>query len=271
MKVVEEGSSTVNKAALDHGVPKTTLKDWLGGRVQHGVNPGLKPYLDNSEETELASFIEHCASIGYGKTQKDIMCIAQSTAAKKGLLKKKAIRTGWWQRFMERHDKLVLQKGDSTSFIWMDAVNEETINGYFDLLEDTLKQNDLENAPSQIYNIDETGVPLYPKAPKIVVPKEMKKPWYQSPGRKGQITVVACENAAGNVLPPLIIFDTKKIQHSWTKNEVPGSSDKGWINTDLFESWFNELFLPNAVAACPLLLLLDGHSSHYQPDVIIWL
>ena len=45
-------------------------------------------------------------------------------------------------------------------------------------------------------------------------------------------------------------------------------SDKGWINIGLFEAWFNDLALPNAVTACPLLLLLDGHSSHYQPDVI---
>ena len=60
--------------------------------------------------------------------------------------------------------------------------------------------------------------------------------------------MVACGNAAGNVLPPLIIFDTKHVQHSWTKGEVPGTkygtSDKGWINIDLFESWFNDLFLP---------------------------
>ena len=121
------------------------------------------------------------------------------------------------------------------------------------VLEDTLKQHDLQNSPSQIYNVDETGIPLDPKAPKILVCKGIKKPRYQSPGRKGQITVVACDNAAGNVLLPLIIFDTKKVQPAWTKDEVPGSkygtSDKGWITTELFESWFNDLFLPNAVAA----------------------
>jgi len=43
------------------------------------------------------------------------------------------------------------------------------------------------------------------------------------------------------------------MQHAWTQGEVPGSkygtSDKGWIITELFESWFNELFLPNAVSA----------------------
>ena len=53
------------------------------------------------------------------------------------------------------------------------------------------------------------------------------------------------------------------MQHAWTQSEVPGSkygtSDKGWITTELF---------PNTVSARPLLLLLDGHSTHYQPDVI---
>jgi len=126
------------------------------------------------------------------------------------------------------------------------------------------------SCPSQIYNVDETGVPLNSNPPKV--PKGMKKPRYQSPRQKGQITVVACGNAVGNVLPPLIIFDAKNMQHAWTQGEVPaskyGTSDKGWITTELFESWFNELFLPNAVSARPLLLLLDGHSTHYQPDVI---
>ena len=47
-----------------------------------------------------------------------------------------------------------------------------------------------------------------------------------------------------------------------------GASEKGWINTELFDSWFDDLFLPSAVAARPLLLLLDGHSTHYQLEVI---
>ena len=38
-------------------------------------------------------------------------------------------------------------------------------------------------------------------------------------------------------------------------------------NSELFESWFNDLFLPNAVSARSLLKLLDRHNNHYQPDV----
>ena len=47
-----------------------------------------------------------------------------------------------------------------------------------------------------------------------------------------------------------------------------GLSDSGWMNSELFELWFLHHFLPHAPAARPLLLLLDGHSSHYNPAVI---
>ena len=59
--------------------------------------------------------------------------------------------------------------------------------------------------PSCIYNVDKTGIPLDPKAPQVVALVGMKKVRYQSPGRKGQITVVACGNAAEQVLPPTIM------------------------------------------------------------------
>ncbi|XP_019857802.1 PREDICTED: uncharacterized protein LOC109586066 [Amphimedon queenslandica] len=37
---------------------------------------------------------------------------------------------------------------------------------------------------------------------------------------------------------------------------------------ELFKGWFHDHFLKHAVSARPLLLLLDGHSTHYNPDVI---
>ena len=58
--------------------------------------------------------------------------------------------------------------------------------------------------------------------------------------------MVACGNAARQVLSPLIIFDrdAKNIQQRMRcqVRTMYGSSDKGWINTDLFESWFYDLF-----------------------------
>ena len=86
------------------------------------------------------------------------------------------------------------------------------------------------------------------------------------------MTIVACTNAAGQAIPPMVIYDAKNLNHAWTASEVPGTkyglSDKGWINIDLFEGWLVEHFLEHAVSARPLLLLLDGHVTHYQPGVI---
>ena len=51
MKVVVEGNSTVNKAATELGVPRTTL-----GRVLHGTKLKPKPHLDITEEKNCLNF-----------------------------------------------------------------------------------------------------------------------------------------------------------------------------------------------------------------------
>jgi len=94
MKSVQEGEFGVNEAAKQHGVPPTTLKDRLSGRVQHGTKLGPPPCLDKHEEKVLSLFLTNCASVGYAKTRRDAMGIAQSTAEGKGLLRKDAISTG---------------------------------------------------------------------------------------------------------------------------------------------------------------------------------
>ena len=58
----------------------------------------------------------------------------------------------------------------------------------------------------------------------------------------------------------------------WTRGEVPGTAyaynSSGWIDTSLFKQWLCKHFLKHTVSTCPLLLLLDEHSSHYQPELI---
>ena len=272
MEAVMSGGG-INRAAMEHGVPRTTLKDRLSGRVDHGDNPGPAPYLNREEERELVVFLKKSASMGYGKSRKQVMAIAEAYVKReKRALKAAQITQGWWRQLLKRQKDLSLRRGDNTSNTRMDAINSETISQYFKLLKETLEQNKLMNLPQQIYNVNETGVPLDPKALSIVAATGSRKVRVRSTGKKGQVTVVACGNASGQVLPPMLIFDAKKLCHGWTREEVPGTSyglsDKGWINTDLFDSWLDEHFLKHAVPARPLLLLLDGHSTHYQPQLI---
>ena len=62
LKVVEEGQP-INQVTCDHGIPKTTLKDRVSGRVTHGTNPGPTPYLSIVEEDELGNFLKSCVRL----------------------------------------------------------------------------------------------------------------------------------------------------------------------------------------------------------------
>ena len=99
-----------------------------------------------------------------------------------------------------------------------------------------------------------------------------KKVRCRTSGNKSQITVIGCVSASGQAIPPFVIFDSKRLNKQWTYGEVNGTtygmSTKGWVDSELFRGWLTDHFLQFAVAARPLLLVLDGHSSHYQPELV---
>ena len=120
--------------------------------------------------------------------------------------------------------------------------------------------------------MDETGMPLDPPTPRVVAKKGQKKVRSCTSGKKGQVTVIACGNAVDQPIPPFVIFDATKLNALWTKGEVPGTryglSSRGWTDQELFQGWLVEHFLQHSVSSRPLLLLLDGHSSHFEPETI---
>ena len=154
----------------------------------------------------------------------------------------------------------------------MNCLNKEVISEYFHLLTKVLTENELLDSPSRIYNVDETGIALDGHAPRVVAKRGQKKVRYRTTGNKKQVTVIACMNANGQCIPPFVIFDVKRLNMQWRKGEVVGTayglSQKGWVDPELFRGWLSDHFLVHAVGARPLLLLLDGHSSHYQPELI---
>ena len=165
MKAVQDGSP-ITTAARVHVVPRTSLHN------RDGVKPG---YLSTEEETELAEFAIETASVGCGHTRKQIMTVAENVAKDKGILQKDRISVGWYDKFMKRQNYLSLRKGDPAANDRMDAVTSQAIKHYFDLLEKTLKDNNLLNKPTQIYNVDETGMAYEHLPPKVVTLKGQKR------------------------------------------------------------------------------------------------
>ena len=214
MLSVGNGEMSANKTADLHGVPRSTLKDRLNGRVEHGRNPGPRPYLTCDEEQEFSAHLLRASSIGLGKTRRDVKSIVGKYVKSKGLLNGSAVSNGWWENFLKRNPSLSLRTGDSTAGVRLDAMSFENMKAYFDLLREVYNEFDFEDHPEAIYNMDETGVPLEPRPPKVVAKRGQKKVRCHMSGQKAQITVIGCGSATGQILPPIYYLCSKEVESS---------------------------------------------------------
>ena len=82
-----------------------------------------------------------------------------------------------------------------------------------------------------------------------------------------------CGSAAGNYLPPMVVYKSKNLYATWTEGGVPGTvydaTPSGWFDLRTFEVWFSNVFLAN-VASQPgtKVLIGDNLLSHFSPKVI---
>ena len=153
--------------------------------------------------SQLAEYLIQASKIGYGKTRLNVRCLVESHLRSNGNLIGSSISNGWWQRFLQRNPTVTVRSGNNLAGVRMDAVNRENIAAYFKLLRSIYDEHSFENYPECIYNMDETGVPLDPKSPKVIARKGAKKIHCRTSGQKAQITVIG--SATGQALPPYLL------------------------------------------------------------------
>ena len=112
-----------------------------------------------------------------------------------------------------------------------------------------------------VFNLDESGIPLQHRPGRRIAVKGQKHVNILTSGNKRNVTILACVSASGYSLPPVIIYSRKSLTPELSRGEVVGTIYG-------LKHWFHRHFLEYAPAARPLLLLLDGHSSHYSPEFI---
>ena len=169
-----------------------------GGTLLRGGGGGTKftatPYLAPEEEDELIGYLRKASQLGYGKTRRQVKEIVERVATTNGILHSESISDGWWKRFLQRHGNIALRSGNATAHVRMKATNKENIKYYFKLLKEIFDTNNFAAHPERVYNMDESGMPLDPKPPKVVSLKGQKKVIYHTSGEKGQIMVLGCRS-----------------------------------------------------------------------------
>ena len=204
---VEQQEMTMRHAAICYGIAPSTLHDRISGKVKDGATLGVILYLTKQEEQEFASFLARCADIGYAHSLPQVLALAQQIVDHKGI--NTMVTQGWWKRFCQRNPQLSHRTAVAV------ATDVHVMDRYFEMLTDTLSDNGLTHKPMQLYNCDETGMPLGAYH-HMVVAQTGSNPTCIISNSKSQVTVLACVSATGVAMPPFVIFQRKTMNRELT-------------------------------------------------------
>ena len=181
----------------------------------------------------------------------------------------------WWLGFKARHPESVkLRKADSLDRGRAIFSTVNNLRHYFQLLKGILEEHDFPARPQAIYNCDETIVDLNKSTQKVVVTRRMKKAHSRQVASSEHVTIHCCVYAAGHSIPPFLIYKSAFPGGMYTRGGPEGAlygrQDSVFMDSELFLRWFQKLFVVHArpTAEHPVLLLVDGHSSHCSVEVI---
>ncbi|XP_044596938.1 MFS-type transporter clz9-like [Cotesia glomerata] len=175
----------------------------------------------------------------------------------------------WYNAFRRRHPQISERIAQNLTYSQV-GVSKEKIRAWFQEVKDNLPLNLQIIDSSRIFNLDESAFKLNPKGNSVLATKG-NKTVYNIVGndKKECLTTLICGNAAGQILPPMVLFPYKRIPRniatSMPKGWGIGCSDSGWMTAETFYEYISNVFYPwllkNEITF-PVILYLDGHASH---------
>nr|XP_020491160.1 tigger transposable element-derived protein 6-like [Labrus bergylta]XP_029133493.1 tigger transposable element-derived protein 6-like [Labrus bergylta] len=270
---VKSGRCTVRQAAKQFGVPKSSLGDRVSGRVTPGSRSGPAQLITSADEGLLVEFSLYMSKHGFPLTKQQLVSFASSIYKRqhRRVAFSKLGQT-WWLNFRKRQENnITIQPADNVVRGRSVCVRKEAVDQFFHLLNTVMDARELRDKPHQIFNCNETGFQLSRR--RVILPKSTSQGCKPTPGLRDQISVLPCFNAAGEDIPPFIIYSKAYPGGVCYKTQGPpnalyGWSDTGCINSELFKKWFLKHFLPCAPKERPLLLIFDGHKSPVNLEVV---
>ncbi|CAH1997749.1 unnamed protein product [Acanthoscelides obtectus] len=273
LNAYENNVAGLNEIARSYKVPKATLKRRIDdtNKNVHGCEKkfGRSTDLPLEIENEIVNHVLELERSLFGITRNDLRKLAYDVAEANGILHRfKNGKAGkkWYYCFMSRHKELSLRQPEPTSAARATGFNKEKVKAFFDCL--TSLYNEYNFSPSCIYNVDETGLSTVQRPQKIIAQKGKHQIGALTSGERGvNTTCVCCLNAAGNYVPPMLIFKRIRFKDELKAGAPPGTefacSESGWITSELFVKWLQH-FISFAKPSTDrkVLLILDGHTTH---------
>ncbi|KAJ8962215.1 hypothetical protein NQ318_018187 [Aromia moschata] len=274
---------SLRQASVKYDIPKSTLHDKVAS-LNAGKEVSFVPKMGRFSKTFspeyeelLVNHVKDLSNRCLPLMKKEFLKLAYDLAVALNIphrfnCEKSAAGKHFYYDFMARHPDLSLRTPESMSMMRAVGFNKPQVDLFFINLDKLMTLYNF--SPSNIYNCDETGVSCVQKHQKVIAPKTVRQVGKLTSAERGKnITILFCMSANGYFIPPFFVFPRQRMNDRLMINapaqSIAMAQPKGWMNSDFFLQWmkhFTKFSHPSKEN--PVLLLLDGHSSHKTLDVI---
>ncbi|XP_071052321.1 uncharacterized protein [Onthophagus taurus] len=285
---VVNGRMGYYRAATTFQVPQTTLERKVkkfksemnevekveSFNVEDQLGP-LKGVFTPEEEQELVDYIKVMENRLFGLTANEVNRLAYQLAVRNNKQHNfNQTKESDGKDWLRGNPSLSFRKPEQTSAARAMAFNKVNVSQFFGLLGEVYDQHKF--TADRIYNCDESRISAVSKnTSKILATKGKKQVGSLSSAERGKtVSVEFCMSAAGGFMPPMLVYPRQRMKPELLNNCSPGMWAEchvsGWMQKDIFEKWFDKFIVfSQATKEKPVLLLLDGHSTHIQSLTII--
>lgn len=267
---VKRGEGSYRKVAKKYDIEYTVLYRHL----KRGVTKkkGGQTALSERDEELLVSRLQICADWGYPIEPITLRMLIKEFVDRQGKVvprfKNNMPGPDFVYNFMKRHSNALSTRMCQNIKRSRAAVNEETINEYFDNLQKELK----EVPPSNIINYDETNLCDDPGRKQIITRRGCKYPERIMNSTKCSISVMFAAAGNGTILPPYVVYKAQHIYDSWRvggpANSRYNRTKSGWFDAYCFQDWVESIAIPYLKNLEGVKILLgDNLASHLSLDV----
>ena len=283
-----ENKASIRNVSEEYAIPFTTLWRYVYKYkfFEHSTDVVFEPkyncrkVFSDAEETMLKDYFIKASKIHHGLSAKSARKLAYQFAIKANKSfpsnweKNKSAGKDWLSGFLKRFPELALRKPEAISLARATSFNKTNVSSFFDKLEECLKRAPY--SPSDIYNTDETGCTTVQSVrnAKVIACRNEKQVGKLTSGERGAlVTALYAVNAAGNSVPPMLVFPRVKFRDHMMKGAPPDSisvaNPSGWMSTACFTE-FMKHFIKHTKRSkdCPVILILDNHDSHISIETI---
>lgn len=256
-------------AAETHKINRQTLANKIAGL--HAAKPGRPCALKEEEEKCLAERLILLSEWGFPCTSLDIRKLVRNSLDRSGI-KHPQFRNNtpgwdWVQGFMARNDLTSRLAGNIK--VSRAKVDAQIIREYVTNLGKSLDGV----PPENLINYDETAMTDDPGRKKVIIKRGTKYPEAVKNHSRAAVSVMFAGTAAGDLLPPYVVYKAINIYEEWTQGGPTGAkytfAKSGWFDEKAFQDWYFKICLPYLRRKVGKKAIIgDNLSSHISETVI---